>query len=131
MTTAPAKPPRFVRRIDRLINGSDKTQRQIAMELGYDRSNLISMFKQGQTRVPVEKVPALADALGVDRAELLTMWLEDYAPEMLEVVEANIGMALSRTERSWVTHLRKLFPGGLPPWDESVEDALRPLVREP
>ena len=62
MTTTSAKPPRFVRHIDRLINATDKTQRQIALEIGYERSNLISMFKQNQTRVPAEKVPALADS---------------------------------------------------------------------
>jgi hypothetical protein len=131
MTTAPAKPPRFVRHIDCLINVTEKTQRQIALEMGYDRSNIISMFKQGQTRVPPDRVPALADALGVDRAELMIMWLEDYAPATLEVIEASIGVPLSRTERQWLTNLRKLFPGGLPSWDEAAEGAVGPLAREP
>jgi hypothetical protein len=59
------------------------------------------------------------------------MWLEEYAPAMLEVIEANIGVPLSRSERQWVTILRKLFPGGLPLGMRRAEGALRPLVREP
>lgn len=124
------KVPRFVRRIDDLINSSPKSQRQIAAEMGYDKPNLITMFKQGTTRVPAEKVPALASALDVDRAELLVMWFEDYAPDVLAAINENIGMALSRTERSWITNLRKQFHEvGMPPWDEHAETAIRPLVK--
>ena len=124
------KATRFVRHIDDLINASGKSQRQIAYEMGYDKPNLITMFKQGTTRVPAEKVPALAEALEVDPAALLRMWMEDYSPELLAVVDANIGMALSRVERSWVVNLRKQFPGGLPLWDELAEEALKPLARK-
>jgi transcriptional regulator with XRE-family HTH domain len=127
-TPAPPKPPRFVRHIDRLINQSEKTQREIALAMGYERSNLISMFKQGITRVPLDKVPALAEALDVDPAELIVMWLSDYEPELLEVINSNVGMLLSGTERSWIAHLRKLFTGRLPPWDERIEAALAPLA---
>ena len=41
---------------------SREINRQIALKISYERSSLISMFKQGQTRVPVEKVRALADS---------------------------------------------------------------------
>jgi hypothetical protein len=119
---------RFVRHIDDLINASAKSQRQIAYEMGYDKPNLITMFKQGSTRVPAEKVPALALALETDPVNLLRMWMEDYSPELLDVLEKNMGMALSKNERSWVTNLRKRFPDGLPVWDELVEDALKPLA---
>jgi hypothetical protein len=118
---------RFVRHIDDLINASSKSQRQIAYEIGYDKPNLITMFKQGSTRVPAEKVPALAESLEVDPINLLRMWMEDYSPELLTVIEANMGMLLSRTEKIWVNNLRQRFPDGLPSWDELVEDALKPL----
>jgi len=44
---APANPSAspFVQRIEALINGSSKTQRQHAAELGYDKPNIITMFK--------------------------------------------------------------------------------------
>lgn len=77
---------RFVRRIDDLINESEKTQRQIALELGYDNQNIISMFKTGCTRVPLGKVPALATALGTDRRDLVLAWMQAYEPEMLAIL---------------------------------------------
>jgi hypothetical protein len=129
-TMIPMKPSRFVQHIDGLINSSDKAQRQIAYEMGYEKPNIVTMFKQGTTRVPADKVPLLANALGVDRAELLRMWMEEYAPEMLAVIDDNIGMALSRNERAWVTNLRRVFHDtGLPGWDDHVEDALKPVAR--
>lgn len=129
-TIVPPKVSRFVQHLDGLINASTKSQRQIAMELGYEKPNIITMFKQGSTRLPMEKVPAMATALGVDRAELLRMWMKDYAPEMLAVINENIGMALSRTERSWITNLRRMFADtGLPVWSDQVEDALQPVAR--
>jgi transcriptional regulator with XRE-family HTH domain len=56
------------------------SQREIASKLGYPKSNIISMFKSGEAKVPLEKVPALADALGVDVALLTRLALEQYWP---------------------------------------------------
>ena len=39
---------------------SDKTQREIALALGYDKPNIITMFKQGLTKIPLNKVAPLA-----------------------------------------------------------------------
>lgn len=83
------------------------------------------MFKQGTTRVPVEKVPALADALEVDRVDMLNMWLAEYAPAIKEVLESNLGMATSKNERSWISRLRRTFKEGVPPCDERFEGLLR------
>lgn len=127
---APPKASRFTQHIDGLINTSAKSQRQIAYEMGYEKPNIITMFKQGTTRVPMDKVPMLADSLGADRAELLRMWLEEYAPEMLTVLNDNLGMALSRVERSWVTNLRRVFSdAGMPAWDDTIENAMKPIAR--
>ena len=62
--------PRFPRHVERLIERSGRTQREIATALGYGRSNIVTMFKQGTTRVPGDKVPALADALGVEVGQI-------------------------------------------------------------
>jgi len=128
MTSARKPGQRFLKTIERLIGGSERSQREIADALGYERANIISMFKTGVTRVPLDKVPALAHAVDADPAYLVNLWLEDYAPELKRVVDENAGMPLSRTERSWIANLRRMFPGGLPPWDETVEDALKPLA---
>jgi hypothetical protein len=144
MTTKPAStgrsvlaraitgPPdsRFVQHIDSLLNASPKRQNEIAREIGYEKANIITMFKQGTTRVPVDRVPLLADALGVDRVELLNMWLEEYQPALYEVLNANLGMRLSFAERSWVRGLRKAFPHGLPPFDETATATIEAAIEK-
>ena len=66
----------------RLIELSPKTQREIATDIGYPKANIITMFKQGTTKVPLEKIPALARALGIDRIEMLRRAMREYAPEI-------------------------------------------------
>lgn len=41
------------REITRMVNSSEKTQHEIAHELGLERSNIITMFKQGRTKLPL------------------------------------------------------------------------------
>lgn len=76
-----------------LIQG-EKSQRQIAAEIGYDKPNMISMFKRGEARVPLQKVPALARSLRVDPAHLLRLALEQYDPEFY----VEIGKILDRKD---------------------------------
>jgi plasmid maintenance system antidote protein VapI len=76
--------------IDKLIVRSSKTQREIALEIGYERPNIITMFKQGRTKVPIEVVPRLAKALDEDPAFLLRMALREYMPEVLKVIEEHL-----------------------------------------
>lgn len=64
------------------IGISGKTQRQIAQEIGYENPNVITMFKQGKTRLPVYKVPVVASSLGVDPTDLLRIVLSEYEPEI-------------------------------------------------
>jgi transcriptional regulator with XRE-family HTH domain len=58
-----------------------KTQREIAAEIDYDKPNMISMFKRGEARVPLDKIPLLAKALGVDPAHMFRLALEQYWPD--------------------------------------------------
>jgi transcriptional regulator with XRE-family HTH domain len=63
-----------------------KSQKQIAEEAGFAKPNIITMFKQGLTRIPVARIPELARALGVRPVELMDICLEEYHPEILEVL---------------------------------------------
>ena len=53
-----------------------KTQREIVGEMGYEKPNIISMFKSGQVRVPLDKIPALARAIEIDTADLFRLAVE-------------------------------------------------------
>ena len=71
---------------DRLAS-SDKTQREVAVECGFESSNIITMFKQGQTKLPLNRVGPLAKALDVDPAHLLRLVLLEYLPNTWETIE--------------------------------------------
>lgn len=69
------------------VNRSHKTQLQIAQEAKFANPNMITMLKQGRTKLPPQKVKLLADALGVDSRLLMKMVFEEYQPGVWEVIE--------------------------------------------
>lgn len=119
---------RFVECVADLIDGSEKTQRQIAAEMDYPNPNIISMFKQGITRVPLDKVPALALAVAADKVDLVRLWLETYEPEMKQVLDEVLGIPLSANERGWIAGLREAFEHGVPEFDEDARAMIRVLA---
>lgn len=72
--------------LEKAIDLSGKTQREIALEVGYDKPNVLSMMKKGTTKIPVEKVPALARATGVDPAQMLRIVMTEYNPDVWAVI---------------------------------------------
>lgn len=77
-----------------------KTQRQIAAEIGYDKPNMISMFKRGETKVPLDKIPQLAKALGVDAGHLFRLALEQYWPEHGKTILGIFGCIATENEEA-------------------------------
>ena len=57
------------------------THEEIAVKMGYSSPNAASLWKTGKSRVPLDRLPALADLMGVDLAELLPLWMEQHAPD--------------------------------------------------
>ena len=79
---------RMAQFLDKKIDGlkGEVSQRDIATALGYERANLISMFKTGESKVPLDKIPALAKAIKVDPAHLMRLGLEQYWKEEMRVI---------------------------------------------
>lgn len=71
---------------DRLAE-SDKTQRQIAEECGFETPNIITMFKKGTTKVPLNRIGSLAKAIGSDPAHLLRLVMNEYIPDTWVEIE--------------------------------------------
>jgi len=65
----------------------DKTQRQIATECGLENANVITMFKQGNTKLPLNRIGPLAKALDVDPAYLLRLAMLEYMPDTWASIE--------------------------------------------
>jgi hypothetical protein len=102
-----AKSP-FLTRLNQLLAASPKSQREIAEDIGYSNPNIIVMFKQGKTNVPLSKVPALAVTLGEDPGSLLRMAMEEMQPELLRVVESTLGPLVSDQEKQLLLLYRRL-----------------------
>ena len=66
-----------------------KTQREVARDLGYDKPNIISMFKHGEAKVPLGKIPALAESINGDPRHMWRL-------AMQQLDEPDIGMAVRR-----------------------------------
>lgn len=78
---------------DRLAE-SDKTQREIAAECGFETPNIITMFKNGSTKVPLNRIGALAKALDADPAHMLRLAMREYMPDTWESIEDTLNSTL-------------------------------------
>lgn len=55
-----------------------KTQKDIAREVGYTNQNMITMIKQGKSKVAIDKAGALGKALEVDPKTFMLLALEQF-----------------------------------------------------
>ncbi|MBK1679922.1 hypothetical protein [Rhodocyclus tenuis] len=69
------------------INASGKMQREIAKEAGFEKPNIITMLKQGKTKLPISRIGALAKAIDADPAHLLRLVMSEYCPETWQAIE--------------------------------------------
>jgi transcriptional regulator with XRE-family HTH domain len=84
-----------------------KTQSDIASEAGFVNPNMLTMLKQGASKVPLDRVPALAKALDCDPAWLLRLALEQgegdtAAAAIFEIV----GQPITKNEHGWIAEVR-------------------------
>ena len=102
-----AKLPSVAESLTSQIDICGKSQKEIAFELGYTKPNIITMFKQGLTKVPIPKVEALARSIGADPVYLLRIVLSEYAPDTLKAIESIIGFAITENEKEIIKAIRK------------------------
>lgn len=96
------------------LSTCEHKQTDIAKILGYAGPNIISMWKKGRTPIPLNKVPDLAEAIGVDPRHLMRLVLQDHYPELKSVLDATVGCTLSRNEQTLIEHLRAATADGDP-----------------
>lgn len=109
MTTTTSPTAEYLRKA---IDLSGMTQREIARRAGYDKPNVLSMMKQGQTKVPIERIPDLAEACGVDPARLMRIALREYQPELLDLIETHVADLLTLNELRVVECYRRIVGEG-------------------
>jgi hypothetical protein len=84
-----------------------KSQMEIAAEAGFVNPNMMSLIKSGRSKLPLDRVPALARALEVDPRLLFLMTLEQAGGETLRLAAEEIfGTVVSRNEVAWLAEIR-------------------------
>jgi len=118
--------------IEQQIALSEKSQKDIAAEIGYDKPNVLSMIKQGQTKLPVNKVGPLAKALGIDPVHLLRLVMNEYMPETWKAIEMVAGQSLvSAGEKKLLDELRAALGGvGLEELSPKNRERLTSVLKE-
>jgi transcriptional regulator with XRE-family HTH domain len=84
-----------------------KSQLEIAVEAGFINVNMMSLLKSGRSKVPLDRVAALAQALEVDPRLLFRMAIQQSGYETTsEVTDEIFGTIVSRNEVVWLEALR-------------------------
>jgi len=84
-----------------------KNQVEIATEAGFVNTNMLSMIKSGKTRLPLDRVPALARALDCDPKFLFKLAIEQSGSETtLSAIEDIFGTIVTRREVAWLAEIR-------------------------
>lgn len=101
------------------------SQRDIATALGYQRANLISMFKTGEAKVPLDKIPTLAKAIKVDPAHLMRLGLEQYWPDQMRTINEVFQNLVTKTEMEIIEIYRSTSADRDAPMTECQRGRLR------
>jgi transcriptional regulator with XRE-family HTH domain len=132
MSTQKAKRITVAEYLSGAIGLSGKTQREISQEIGYENPNVLTLMKQGKTKLPINKVQALAKALGVDQANFLRIVMSEYMPEAWDVIKSVVGEKVVSADQTELLGIVDLETGGLGVdlSDEKFVTDLRTALRE-
>ncbi|MBS7701491.1 MULTISPECIES: helix-turn-helix transcriptional regulator [unclassified Chelatococcus] len=93
--------------IERALREGNTSQAEIARAVGYKSPNVISMFKSGAMKVPLDKVGVLAEVLNVDPMHLFRLALAQFALDISLWEKLQTGV-LSQNEKKILSHIRKV-----------------------
>lgn len=93
---------------DAIIANPQITQKEIAEHAGFEKPNVIYMFKTGKTKIPLDKAGRVAEKLGLDAREFWFKCLLEYQPNVYaELERVNKQPVLSSAEIKFIKAARK------------------------
>lgn len=104
-----------------------KSPARIAGELGYSSRDVILGFMSGSIKVPLDKLPALAEAIGCDAGYLFRLGIAQYWPGDARVLEAVFGRVVTPNEMELVSLWRETITGD-PPLGDEMKARLREAI---
>lgn len=91
----------------RILELRPKSQTEIAAEAGFPNANFLSMVKTGVSKLAIDRVPALAQALECDPAYLMRLALEqEVGSTAAKALVEILGTPVSANERLWLAEIR-------------------------
>lgn len=104
----PTKPKSVADYLNWQINLCGKKQLEIAEEVGFPKPNIITMIKQGKTKLPLDKVGKFAKAIEVDPIHLFKLCMQEYMPDTWKEIEKMIDQpVLTTNELEFVEVMRE------------------------
>jgi len=89
-----------------------KNQSEIATAAGFTNVNMLTIIKQGHSKLAIDRVATLAAALEVDPKFLLRLALaQDGNETMSRVYDEIIGTVVTHNELGWIEALRDASSG--------------------
>lgn len=73
--------------IETAQRGLELSDEHVAKALGYEQPEIMKLLKQGTVRLPITKVPQLAEVLQIKPSMLMPMVLREISPQLLQVIE--------------------------------------------
>lgn len=87
------------------------TQREVAEKAGFEKPNMITMIKQGRTKLPMAKIGPFAEAIEVDSVELFQLCMSTYYPETWKALEPFMASSVTKDELTLINALRRFIGG--------------------
>ncbi|WP_439524872.1 helix-turn-helix domain-containing protein [Marivita sp.] len=106
------------------IEESPKTQKEIARDAGFVNANALSMMKTGETKVPISRIPALAEALDIEAGLFLKTALREYHPEIWMTIEELMRPKLHEVHEEIFYAYECACMDGPIPWSQGLGEAL-------
>ena len=121
---------RLAKYLERRISDlrSTKTQTAIASEAGFRWPNMLAMIKNGSTKLPLDRAPALAKALDCDPAMLFRMALEQLAEDTTSLaIDQIFGAIITENEATWLSSIREASNNTDPSLTAKAQKAIRAI----
>lgn len=76
--------------LGRYVDMSGRPQCHIAAEAGFTSPQMFNMVLKGRVRLPLDRLEPVAEVLGIDAAQLLRIWFNEYHPATLRLIERRL-----------------------------------------
>ncbi|SLN53601.1 hypothetical protein ROG8370_02405 [Roseovarius gaetbuli] len=109
MSKKPHEETRLAKYIERRVLElkARKSQLQIASEAGFPNANMITMIKNGSSKLALDRVPSMARSLECDPAYLMGLALEQAVGDTAaQAIIEIFGTPITANELGWLQEIR-------------------------